>query len=128
MTKNGQTALPFFFKKQYNFDLPLGSFQCAKFTKNTYTRLRVVTTHFYTQNGALVPNKIQDTFFMCFFSPFILQKMFFFKKKVGSRVMKKPLIQFFMYQNDPLPRRIFFEKINDVIFMYLLAPFIAQNS
>ena len=41
----------------YYFHLLVGPFHCAKFTKNSYSRSKVVSMHhFWTQNGLFAPN------------------------------------------------------------------------
>ena len=41
----------------YYFHLLVGPFHCAKFTKNSYSRSKVVRMpHFWTQNGPFAPN------------------------------------------------------------------------
>ena len=41
----------------YYFHLPVGPFHCAKFTKNSYSRSKVVRMlHFWTQNDPFSPN------------------------------------------------------------------------
>ena len=85
--------------------------------------------HFRTQNGSFTPNK---NFFgkiinFNFLAP--LDPLLFFKSLNKSQSESRVItMHHFWTQSCPFgPNKFYFGKSNDVIFMYLLAPFIVQN-
>ena len=52
------TQIRIFWEKQYNFDVPLGPFHCAKYKKNPLSRFRVMTIyHFWALNSPFFQNQ-----------------------------------------------------------------------
>ena len=113
----------YFGKNHYcSFHLPVGPFRCAKFTKNSYSRSKVVSMHhFWAQNGSFALNKfffVEDYqyHFHPTISPFHCAK---FQKNLSSesRVVR---MHNFWTQNSPFPQmRIFSENL-----LMNLVPFI----
>ena len=107
----------------YFFHLPVGPFHCAKFTKNCYSRSKVMRMHhFWAQNGPFASNnfffgKLLISFSSLTISPFHYAK---FKKKFFHQIQSYEDAQYLGPKWTISPNENFFRKhVKEPCFFHL---------
>ena len=95
----------------YYFHLLVGPFHCAKFTKNSYSRSKVVNMHhFWTQNGLFAPAFLGVKIIKSFSSNYSPLSLFKISKKSFQRIQTYADVQFLDKKLVICPNENFFRK------------------